>query len=603
MQYARSDLLNYDQMKLMCTSCLPNQKAQLIANVLKKYAMIFQDNVYKLSREIIYERSDTQSIKDTLVTMTTLLLEQSFLNLSTAEQDNIQANKAYKSTMSHTGVQHYIAELTEKMCDPSIQLNRNEAGIIHFRNGAYNMKEKTLSPRIQGHHFITHYINRNYQPSTHATRDKLMKVISQIYPVEEDRIVVLSHIGRALSGYVENDQANLFLLGKGSAGKSLIMKLTKKAIGVYCEELQCDLFEKGNKNLDKTLNEFDINKMIRIAWVNELSDKRMNESLFKTFCEGLVKTSKLYQDGSHTVEIHSKLICTSNAMPNILIDSGSSRRLIAYEHVSEFVDDQNKVDHSKNIYKKDKSLLDKLDSEMLNAWFDILVSYCVEWMDGKAPKETESFNNAKAAITSSNDIFKDFIDAKIEQTKSTDDRIGKTEMHESFHEMYPTKHLSVQQIISALKDKGIEYSPKFRHLNIQGCFYCVKFSSDADQEQRKVTVSQDKLREAFDTIEKQKQEIEGLKKQMARKAIVPKNVYKSIKTKPSPEDQQIMRQIELAQLMQRSLELDKQIDLQVKQAHELMAKIDKLIQQKHQPAFNSFVISTTNDAMKLFITL
>ena len=118
------------------------------------------------------------------------------------------------------------------------------------------------------------------------------------------------------------------------------------------------------------------------------------------------------------------MICTSNSMPNILIDSGSSRRLIAYEHVSEFTDDASKVDHSKNIYKKDKSLLDKLDSEMLNAWFDILVAYCVGWMDGKAPKETESFNNAKAAITSSNDIFKDFIDAKIEQTKSTDDRIG-----------------------------------------------------------------------------------------------------------------------------------------------------------------------------------
>ena len=127
------------------------------------------------------------------------------------------------------------------------------------------MKDNTLTPRVQGQHYITHSINRDYAPSTQATRDKLMKVVSQIYPVAEDREVVLSHIGRALSGYVENDQANLFLLGKGSAGKSLIMKLTKKTIGVYCEELQSDLFEKGNKNLDKTLNEFDINKMIRIG--------------------------------------------------------------------------------------------------------------------------------------------------------------------------------------------------------------------------------------------------------------------------------------------------------------------------------------------------
>jgi len=467
------------------------------------------------------------------------------------------------------------------------------------------MRDNTLTPRVQGQHYITHSINRDYAPSTQATKDKLMKVVSQIYPVAEDREVVLSHIGRALSGYVENDQANLFLLGKGSAGKSLIMKLTKKTIGVYCEELQSDLFEKGNKNLDKTLNEFDINKMIRIAWVNELSDKKMNESLFKTFCEGLVKTSKLYQDGSHTVEIHSKLICTSNSMPNILIDSGSSRRLIAYEHVSEFTDDASKVDHSKNIYKKDKSLLDKLDSEMLNAWFDILVAYCVGWMDGKAPKETESFNNAKAAITSSNDIFKDFIDAKIEQTKSTDDRIGKTEMHESFHEMYPAKHLSVQQIISALKDKSIEYSPKFRHQNIQGCFYCVKFLSDSDQEQRRVTVSHDKLREAYETIEKQKQEIETLKKQLAKKTMLPKTVYKSLKTEPTPHDKKIIRQIEHAQLFQRSQQLDKEADLQMKQVRELLATIDAIQQQRTKPAvnqsFQSSVVSEANDMMKLFI--
>ena len=226
-------------------------------------------------------------------------------------------------------------------------------------------------------------------------------------------------------------------------------------------------------------------------------------------------------------------------------------------------------------------------------------------MDGKAPKETESFNNAKAAITSSNDIFKDFIDAKLEQTKSTDDRIGKTEMHESFHEMYPAKHLSVQQIISALKDKGVEYSPKFRHQNIQGCFYCVKFLTDSDQEQRRVTVSHDKLREAYETIEKQKQEIETLKKQLAKKNMVPKTVYKSLKTEPTPHDKKIIRQIEQAQLFQRSQRLDKEADLQMKQVRELLATIDAIQQQRTKPAvnqsFQSSVVSEANDMMKLFI--
>ena len=91
------------------------------------------------------------------------------------------------------------------------------------------------------------------------------------------------------------------------------MKLCVEALGEnYVLELGSNTFEKGNPNINKILNQFDIVPVIRIAWINELSGKSMNDELFKQFCEGVLKTSKLYQEGVHKVMHDAKLMCTSN---------------------------------------------------------------------------------------------------------------------------------------------------------------------------------------------------------------------------------------------------------------------------------------------------
>ena len=63
---------------------------------------------------------------------------------------------------------------------------------------------------------------------------------------------------------------------------------------------------------------------------------------------------------------HSKVVLTSNEMPNIKMDTGIASRIVSYHHVSHFTDDEKMVDHSKHVYLKDKDLLSTLiDNEQL----------------------------------------------------------------------------------------------------------------------------------------------------------------------------------------------------------------------------------------------
>jgi hypothetical protein len=166
-------------------------------------------------------------------------------------------------------------------------------------------------------------------------------------------------------------------------------------------------------------------------------------------------------------------------MPNLKVDSGIIRRLNSYTHKSKFVDDADEVDESNHIYLKDSNLLQKLkDQNLLDAWFDILAFKCHKWLHGEKLRFNKNFNESKHIIIDSNDIIQDFIDSKLTITDDPEDRIGKIQIHDAFNKMYPTKHLTTLQLITALKDKKLKYESKWRCDKIQGCFVGIKLCND-----------------------------------------------------------------------------------------------------------------------------
>ena len=209
---------------------------------------------------------------------------------------------------------------------------------MHFENGYMNFKTLEFKKRDRDVHFITNCINRDYKPSSLAQQAKIRKIFKQIYPNDDDFGYITRIIASGLTGRSIKDCEMLFLLGAGSAGKSTVLLLTQLAIDCYLEELNSDTFSYDNKNSDKIINTFGYKPYVRIAWINGLKDTRLNESLFKTFCEGVIQTCKLYQEGSHSIIHCAKPIITANTLPVFKIDSGMTRRISAYEHNSLFVD-------------------------------------------------------------------------------------------------------------------------------------------------------------------------------------------------------------------------------------------------------------------------
>lgn len=55
-------------------------------------------------------------------------------------------------------------------------------------------------------------------------------------------------------------------------------------------------------------------------------------------------------------------------------------------------------------------------------------------------------------------------------------------MRAEFLKKFPEKHVTIQQLISSLKEKGLHYEAKFRSNNIQGCFTCIKLRGPGDKQ-------------------------------------------------------------------------------------------------------------------------
>jgi hypothetical protein len=383
-----------------------------------------------------------------------------------------------------------------------------------------------------------------------------------IYPDKLDRECILTYFGSALSGISSKDQDTLFLLGLGSSGKSFILSLTEASISCYFKELKSDTFSLNNSKADKILNTFQNNPQIRISWINEMEDARIDSSLFKKFCDGQLTTTQLYKDGSFTIPHYSKAIITANTMPNIKVDTGVSRRFRGFTHQANFTDDEALIDNKNHIYKIDKSLLENLiKSNLMDAWFDILAYTCNEWLKGKQIKFTKNFDETRDTVILSNDWVQDFIDTNLKITNNPDDRIGKNLMLEAVKSQYPQKYLNPIQLITALKDKKIEYNAKYRCDKLQGCFIGVVFQSDLDDDLQDMKDPLDKgiVKDDYKVkYENAKKEIEELKKQLRQ----PKEELKvEPKAEPKPIKKVLISEKDIIQSISKTTTADELDDL------------------------------------------
>jgi len=142
----------------------------------------------------------------------------------------------------------------------------------------------------------------------------------------------------ALTGRSTIDQHALFLLGLGSSGKSNLMKITQAAIECYFKEIAGNIFTKGNRESSKLLNTYSIEPYIRVLWINELSDTKMDGPVFKRFCDGDNQTVRLYSDGCFTFKHHKHRPKINETDQSFIFEVYKPRKLLITRVLRDFID-------------------------------------------------------------------------------------------------------------------------------------------------------------------------------------------------------------------------------------------------------------------------
>lgn len=489
LNFDESDFLTYDDLNKFIESSNPLEQSEIISTKLMQKVLINHGTLYLYKEEnVTYQKMEYKNDKcmiDYLLIIVRKLITLSYQNLTSDHKDVIVAkhfktvgNKCSKLCMV-TFCKDIIGDIQFMLINNTFDFHDANKNEIHFRNGYYDLLEDEFKDRDPDTHFVSIYINRDYKEPSKKIIHEIESSINKILPHKCERDYILSTLGKSLTGDVIDDQKNLFLLGAGSNGKSVLMKMVKFAVNVYFLELQSDTFSKGNNKVDKILNEFQSNTFLRYAWINEMQDKKINDTLFKSFCEGLLQTTSLYKDGLNNFKHYCKLIFTSNSFPNINIDSGISRRIEACELGSLFVDNENDVDEDNHIYLKNIKLLDKFENNVMyqNGFFKILTRYCKDWIDDKTLyKLPKSFKDSKDLIVDINDIIGNFLSNNTVKTSDEKDKIDRNDLYDRFMLENSKSIITQQQFFNSARQRGLKYNQNARDSKgDKGCYTNVKF--------------------------------------------------------------------------------------------------------------------------------
>ena len=484
--FEKKDYLTVDDLETLYYSDYPHVKGDVIARSMTNYMFIVKNQLYIIDENCIFQPIQVKDPSEKIKLMISMLIQQSTDNMDVEQLHSLDKlkNKA-KGLVQHltkgTTIATYLAGIENAITLPhNTQLNIYTEQ-IHFLNGYINLRSKEFFKRTKKQR-VTEVINRDYiKPKSSKYTKHILKELSKIYPTKEDLETILSIFGSGLSGKSCSDQDMLFLKGEGSAGKSTVLQLTKNALSdVYFMALPNNFFNVDNKDINKHLSKYLQHPKILISWINEPKDSKIDTSLFKTFVEGNILFTQLFKDGTVDMTLVSKIISTLNVFPNIGLDSGTMRRIKAFNHESKFTEKTEEVDEDKYIYLKDKHILDTLGTDKyLNAWIDILVDNASLFLNGNPIVYSKHFDDARVEVLEVNDKYADFIDMKLIITNDDNDRIGKTEMIDAYLLMHHNKFsISPGTMINQLKERKIKYSCDLRAGGHKGCFIGVKFKTD-----------------------------------------------------------------------------------------------------------------------------
>lgn len=482
---------------------LSHSFSQIIRTKLASSIIIRHNNIYKLNELNQYEHygAATESIimaficeymsfsYDKLSEDSILHLENELLKLN----GKTTLNQFYK-VLSNAFVRNHVASIKLALTNNDAVFDVDNTG-IHFKNGRFNLKTRKLERRTPDM-MITKIIDRDYKEPTKKHIKKWQNIIKQLFEDEETYNYMINSYGSMLNGDNVAHQRFLVNYGKGSAGKTTLLKFIESAVSsVYYTELKKDTLCFKNAKIDKIMNSF--NSTIRFYIINEIDTSKSDPDLLKGIADGKVNFTKLYKDCNFSQYISGSMVLVGNHFISFPPDTGVNRRLRGCEYKHTFTDDESKIDN-KTIFKKNPKLIQSkyhtLDDR--NAIFQILADECYKFdQRGGEYDKPDSIKVFEEELIEINDEWAQIISNLLVKKKGGCALL--TDIVKAIHDTVPTKsYIQRSQVLSSLKDRGINYDKNKMHNGKRGCIlgYVLKCKNDFEGQSDESQVAFNRLK-------------------------------------------------------------------------------------------------------------
>lgn len=219
--------------------------------------------------------------------------------------------------------------------------------LLGFKGYVYSFQRGTFRPSRRDD-YITKSVGFTADEVMDASSSLMNNLLKDMFPDDDVRTEILDVFARCITA--RRDQKITWLLGGGANGKSSLMNIFSLALGGpknYSSSLNSDVLVEMKQNSNAATNALNVTEGRRLAIVEEVDKKALNEGIIKMLTSPTMQFRELYQS-FHIAENNVTFIVCSNEFPTISgIDDGIWRRLRIFQCETKFVDDPIAPHHRK----------------------------------------------------------------------------------------------------------------------------------------------------------------------------------------------------------------------------------------------------------------
>ena len=227
-----------------------------------------------------------------------------------------------------------------------------------FKNGIYNMKNKTFRDGIYPTDYLTKTLDFEYSSERNTDDMEWYKMeLKKIMNNNETHLeFLLSILGQALTGDSEKYKYFYFCIGQlAGNGKSTIFSTLENIFNCYVKCVESNILETDYSKKHKIMPSFKTN---RIVYLDEMKKgKKIDSKYVKLIADGKLYENEVLFGTTNTFKIQAKAFLLLNHMTDFdAMDLGVYRRYTHLQFDSEF-DVLNKYKLKKDNYEKLKFIL------------------------------------------------------------------------------------------------------------------------------------------------------------------------------------------------------------------------------------------------------